>query len=76
MSARFVSSRASRRRLCAPLPWHHREPGVQEVVGLLEEAPVVHRHYLHRLGRVVLECPSIVAVQREREGARPRRSAR
>src|SRR5262249_46145010 len=36
------------------------QPGVEEVVRLLEQAPVVDRHRLLRFGRVVLERPRIL----------------
>ena len=47
---------------------HDAQPGVQQVVGLLEQAAVVHRDHLHRLGRLVLQLAAIVAVQDERQG--------
>ena len=33
---------------------NNRQPGIQQVVGLFEEAPIVHGHRLHRFGRLVL----------------------
>ena len=45
---------------------HDAQPGVQQVVGLLEEAAVVDGHRLHRLGRLVLQRTGVGAVQHER----------
>ena len=45
------------------------EPGVQQVVGLVEERPVVGGEHLHRLGGLVLEGAGVVAVQHERQRA-------
>ena len=45
------------------------QPGVQQVVRLLEEATVVNGHRLHRLGRLVLERTGVGVVQHERERA-------
>ena len=47
------------------------QPGVQQVVGLLEEAAVVDGHRLHRLGGLLLQRARIRAVQHERQRAPP-----
>ena len=48
---------------------HDAQPGVQQVVGLLEEAAVVHGHRLHGFGRLVLQRARVGAVQHQRQRA-------
>ena len=43
--------------------WDDGEPRVQQVVGLVEEAAVVHGHGLHGLGRLVLNRSPVGPVQ-------------
>ena len=45
------------------------EPGIEQVVGLLEEAAVVHGQRLHRLGGLLLSARGSVAVQDQRQRA-------
>ena len=52
------------------------QPGVEQVVGLLEEAAVVDGHGLHRLGGLVLQRARVRAVQHERRASSRRRSGR
>ena len=58
-------------KVVGAVPGNDAQPRVEQVVGLLEEAAVVNGHRLHRLGRLVLECPRVRAVQHECEGATP-----
>ena len=45
------------------------QPGVEQVVGLFEETPVVDGHRLHGLGRLVLNRSRVGPVQDERQRA-------
>ena len=45
------------------------QPGVQQVVGLLEETAVVNGHGLHGLGGLMLQRAGSVSVQHQRERA-------
>ena len=49
------------------------QPGVEQVVGLLEEAAVVDGHGFHGLGGLMLQCSWVRAVQHECEGAPPKK---
>src|SRR5688572_8657629 len=47
------------------------QPGVEQVVGLLEKAPVVDGHGFHGLGGLMLQRAWVRTVQNECEGAPP-----
>ena len=45
------------------------EPGVEEVVGLVDERPVMAGQHLDGLGRRPVECARVLAEEHQREGA-------
>ena len=51
------------------VPRHDAQPGIEQVVGLFEQTPVVHRHGLHRFGGLVLQDPRVLPVEGERQRA-------
>src|SRR5262249_49558835 len=48
------------------------QPGVQQIVRLLEQAAVVHRHGLLRFGSLVLERLRVLAVEDNRQRCAPK----
>src|SRR4051794_29851822 len=46
-------------------------PGVQKVVGLFEQRPVVYRKRFPGLSRLLLKSPSVVSLQNQRQGTLP-----
>ncbi len=54
--------------VCA-VPRNDAQPGIEQVVGLFEEAAVVHCHRLHRLSGLVLQRAGVRPVQHEGERA-------
>src|SRR3954471_8038766 len=55
--------------------WDDGKPRVEQVVRLVEEAPVMDGHGLHRFGRLVLNRSAISSVQDERQRAVPKEVA-
>ena len=49
--------------------WNDAQPGVQQVVGLVDEGAVVQAQRLGGLRRLMLDSPKVVAVQDERQRA-------
>jgi hypothetical protein len=51
------------------------QPGVEQVVALLEEVPIVDRESLHHFGRLTLEHSVVLAIRDERERAQAKEVA-
>ena len=54
--------------MCA-VPGHDAQPGIEEVVRFVEQAPIVHRHRLHGFGGLVLQRTTVFTMQHERQRA-------